>query len=84
MTYDLVYVHPRKEIFPKGVYNKLRLNNIGPCRILKKILDNAYVLEFPQGMGLSMTLNVFDLYKFEERSMSDGREIFNLLREMPI
>lgn len=31
---DLVLAHPRKERFPKGEYNKLKLKNIGPCRIL--------------------------------------------------
>ena len=62
---DLVYVHLRKDIFPIGVYNKLRLNKISPCRILNKISYNAYVLEFPQGMGLSPTFNVSNLYNFE-------------------
>ena len=78
----MAYTHLRKEIFPKGAYNKISLKKIGPCIILNKFSNNAYVLEFPQGIGLSTKFNVFDLHKFKEGSTSDGKVIYDLLRQI--
>ena len=81
---DLLYAHLRKEKFLRGTYNKLKLKKIGPCRILKNILDNGYVLEFPKRTHISSTFNVSNLSKFEEGSTSDGKEIVDLMRQMPV
>jgi len=37
----------RKDIFPRGMYKKNKYNKIVPCKILRKIYDNAYKLDFP-------------------------------------
>ena len=41
---DLVLAHLRKEISPKGEYNKLKMKKIGSCKILGIFLANAYEL----------------------------------------
>ena len=61
---DLVLAYLKRDIFPKGEYNKLKMKNIGPCRILRKFLANAYDLEMPIGVGISPIFNVADLYPY--------------------
>jgi hypothetical protein len=71
---DLVLAHLRKESFPRGTYNKLKMKKIGPCRILKKFGTNSYEIELPDGIGISLIFNISDLYPYKVREVETGDE----------
>ena len=63
----MVLAYLKRERFPKGEYNKLKMKKIGPCRILRRFLANAYELEIPTGVGISPIFNVAYLYPYVAR-----------------
>jgi hypothetical protein len=61
---DQVLAHLRKEIFPRGKYNKLKMKKIGPCKILRKFVANAYEIELPKHIGISPIFNATNSYPY--------------------
>ena len=73
---DLVWVHLRKERFPQERDSKLKPRGDGPFKVLKKINNNAYVIDIPTSKyGVSNSFNVMDLSPFHgDDVFQDGEE----------
>jgi hypothetical protein len=83
---DLVLAHLRKERFLKGMYNKLKMKKIRPCRVLKKFGANAYGIELPDGIGISPIFNISDLYPYRAREIEtrDEQPVIQWTKQMPV
>ena len=80
-VWDMVMVHLRKEIFPAGTHNKLKMKKFGPCKILKKHdLGNAYEVELLDGIHISPIFNIADLIEYRD----DGTDEDFMLEPCPI
>lgn len=65
---DPVIVYLKKDRFRVGNYLKLQ-PHYASYKILKKINNNAYVVDLPQSMEISSTFSVTDLYVFHENNL---------------
>jgi len=75
---DWVWLHLRKDRFPKKRKSKLSPRGDGPFKVLKRVKDNAYMLELPEEYDVHATFNVVDLIPFasgtnDEAEVSDLR-----------
>jgi hypothetical protein len=82
---DQVLAHLRKQRFPRGTYNKLKMKKIGPCNILRKFDANTYEIELPDGVGISPIFNVVDLYLYrkEDAERSEDQVKIQWEKKMP-
>jgi hypothetical protein len=81
---DLVLAHLVKERFPRGMYNKMKMKKIGPCKILRKFEANAYEIGLSDGVGISPIFNVADLYPYREEEVrgEENQEEFQWVKNM--
>ena len=61
---DWVWVHMRKERFPKQRKSELQPREDRPFQVLERINDNAYRIDIPGEYGVSSSFNVVDLTPF--------------------
>jgi predicted nuclease with TOPRIM domain len=71
---DLILAHLRKERSSKGTYNKLKMKKIEPCKVLNKFGANAYEIELPDGIRISLIFNISDLYPYKDEETDVGSE----------
>jgi hypothetical protein len=69
---DLVWIHLSKDRFPHERNSKLKPRSDGPYKVLKRINDNAYIIDIPTSKYLmSNTFNIKDLSPFHGEMVNE-------------
>jgi hypothetical protein len=61
---DLVIVYLGKGCLPTGTSGKLKNKKYGLCKILRKSNENAYIVDLPEDLTISLTFNVADIFEY--------------------
>ncbi|KAK1601100.1 hypothetical protein QYE76_018952 [Lolium multiflorum] len=78
---DMVWVHFRKDRFPKLRKSKLLPRGAGPYKVLAKINDNAYSIDLPlDEFGVSNSFNVADLTPYDGEDLGAYEEETSIAR----
>ena len=68
-------VHLRPKIFHPSTYQKLQTKKTGPFRLLKRLGENAYLLELPSNLHFSPIFNVEDLCIYHSHHNNVSEEL---------
>ena len=52
----------------------MKMKKIGPCRVLNKFGVNAYEIELPDEIGISLIFNISDLYPYRAGEIEIGSD----------
>jgi len=58
-------VRIRSERFPPGAVKKLHTRAARPFKVIKRINNNAYILNLPEGFGISLIFNIENLVAYK-------------------
>ena len=61
---DFVMVYLHKGRLPAETFGKLRNKKYGPCKIIKKINNNVYVVDLLENLAISSTFNAADIFEY--------------------
>jgi hypothetical protein len=70
--------HLSKERFPRGTYNKLKLKNIGQCKILRRFGENSYEIEMLGDVGISPIFNIADISPYRGYGVGGSKDQKNI------
>ena len=68
-------VRIRSERFPPGTVKKLHARGAGPLEVMKRINDNAFVLNLPEGFGISLIFIVEDLVVYKGPNFNPSKPL---------
>ena len=73
----------RPEQFPPGTVKKLNSHSAGPYKILKKINQNACVIDLSLDFEISSTFNISDLVAYKDPPLNPDNPLVNFDEPTP-